>query len=147
MGATLQIPLDSVFPVSVEAVENHGFDLVGSFTVAAPIAGLLLAGLLYLTDTFSTQRLASIAWVNGLQKFWFSGWGVDWLYDHLWVYPFKFLAQINKNDAVDLGYEMVAKLSRDLHHLVSASQTGQVRWYAASMGFGAATIIAIGLLS
>jgi NADH-quinone oxidoreductase subunit L len=146
-GGLLQIPLDSVFPVPVEKSGHHGFDWVGSLTVAAPIAGLIIAVLFYLTDTFSAQRLASIQWVKMLQRFWLSGWGFDRLYDLLLVRPFKLIAEINKNDMVDGAYEAVARLSRSIHRIASASQTGRVRWYAASMGFGAVVIIAIGLLS
>lgn len=146
-GALLRIPLDSVFPVPVEQGLHHGFDPVGSLTLAAPIAGLMIAVLFYVTGTFSAQRLASNEWVKALQRFWFGGWWFDRLYDLLLVRPFKLMAAINKNDAVDGAYEAVAMLSRSIHRIASMSQTGRVRWYAASMGFGAVVIVAIGLLS
>ena len=76
-GGLLQIPLDSVFPVPVEARGHHGFLLVSSLTIAAPIAGLVIAVLFYLTGTFSAQRLKAHSWVKLLQQFWFSGWGLD----------------------------------------------------------------------
>ncbi len=146
-GGMLQIPLDSVFPVTVEEAGHHGFSLVSSLTIAAPIAGLVIAVLFYLTGIFSAQRLKAYNWVNLLQQFWFSGWELDSLYNTLLVRPFKSIAELNKNDIVDSAYAAVAQLSMGFHYLVSASQTGRLRWYAASMGFGAAVIIAIGLLS
>lgn len=146
-GGLLQIPLDSVFPVPAEEGGLHGFSLVGILTTATPIAGLVIAVLFYLTGTFSAQRLASYNWVKLLQQFWFSGWGLDSFYNTLLVRPFKSIAELNKDDVVDSAYTAVAQLSMGFHHLVSTSQTGRLRWYAASMGFGAAVIIAIGLLS
>ncbi len=146
-GGLLQIPLDSVFPVPVEQEAHHGPDLVGGLTVAAPIAGLIIAVLFYLTGTFSARRLASHEWVMTLQRFWFNGWGFDGFYNALLVHPFRFIAGINRNDVIDAPYEAVAMLSRRFHQFASASQTGRVRWYAASMGFGAAVVLAIGLLS
>ncbi|MDD5320811.1 MAG: NADH-quinone oxidoreductase subunit L [Methylococcales bacterium] len=146
-GGMLQIPLDSVFPVPVEDGGHHDFSLVGTITIAAPIFGLVIAIMFYLTGTFSAQRLKAYNWVNLLQQFWFSGWGLDSLYNALLVHPFKSIAELNKDDVVDSAYTAVAQLSIGIHHLVSASQTGRMRWYAASMGFGAAVILAIGLLS
>ncbi|MEC4748470.1 NADH-quinone oxidoreductase subunit L [Methylomicrobium sp. Wu6] len=146
-GGLLQIPLDSAFPVPAEQEAHRHLDWVGGLTVAAPIAGLIIAALFYLTGTFSAERLASIAWGKTLQRFWLSGWAFDWLYDNVLVLPFKWVAEFNKNDGIDGVYEGMATLSRSIHHIASASQSGRLRWYAASMGFAAAVIVAIGLLS
>ncbi|MCL7421273.1 MAG: NADH-quinone oxidoreductase subunit L [Methylobacter sp.] len=145
LGGLLRIPLDSVFPVAVEA--HRGFDAVSVLTLAAPVTGLAIAALFYLIGTFSARRLVSAEWVKGIQNYWFSGWGLDSLYNALLIRPFKAIAGFNKDDVVDAGYIAIAKLSLGLHYLTSASQTGRLRWYAAAMGFGAVLIIAVGLLS
>ncbi|WP_020160981.1 NADH-quinone oxidoreductase subunit L [Methylobacter marinus] len=145
LGGLLRIPLDSVFPVAVEA--HRGFDAVSGITLAAPVAGLAIAALFYLTGTFSVRRLVSSGWGRGIQNYWFSGWGLDSLYNALLIRPFKAIAGFNKDDVVDAGYTAIAKLSLGLHYLTSASQTGRLRGYAAAMGFGAVLIIAVGLLS
>ena len=72
---------------------------------------------------------------------------MDALYDSLLVRPFKAICKLNKNDTVEGVYLGIAWLSRRLHHIASASQTGRVRWYASSLVFGTVVIIAIGLLS
>jgi NADH-quinone oxidoreductase subunit L len=72
---------------------------------------------------------------------------MDALYDSLLVRPFKTITKLNKNDAVDGLYFAIAWLSRVLHRIVSASQTGRVRWYASSIVLGTVAIVAIGLLS
>ena len=146
-GGMLQIPLGSVFPVLVNANPDHTFNLVSAITVAIPVLGLLIAVLFYLTGTFSAQRLANYGWARPLRQFFFGGWGMDALYDSLLVRPFKTITKLNKNDAVDGLYFAIAWVSRGLHRMTSASQTGRVRWYASSLALGTVVIIAIGLLS
>jgi len=146
-GGLLQIPLGSVFPVLVNANPDHTFNLVSAITVATPVLGLLIAVLFYLTGTFSAQRLANYGWARPIRQFFLSGWGMDALYDSLLVRPFKTITKLNKNDAVDGLYFAIAWLSRRLHRMVSASQTGRVRWYASSLALGTVAIVAIGLLS
>jgi NADH-quinone oxidoreductase subunit L len=103
--------------------------------------------LFYLTGTFSAQGLANYGWARAMRQFFLSGWGMDALYDSLLVRPFKTITKLNKNDAVDGLYFAIAGLSRVLHRMVSASQTGRVRWYASSIVLGTVFIIGIGLLS
>lgn len=146
-GGLLQVPLDSVFPVSAKPDAGHTFNLVSALTIAAPFAGLLIAVLFYLTGTFSAQRLANYGWAKPLRQFFLSGWGFDVIYDCLLVRPYTSISKLNKNDVVDSLYLCIAWLSRALHRIVSTSQTGRVRWYASSMVLGTVLIIAIGLLS
>ena len=144
-GGMLQIPLDTVFPNLFNLKADPIF--VSVITIAAPFLGLLIAVLFYLTGTFSAQRLANYCWAKPIRQFFLSGWGMDALYDSLLVRPFKAITKLNKNDAVDGLYLGIAWLSRRLHRMVSASQTGRVRWYASSIVLGTVVIIAIGLLS
>lgn len=145
VGGLLQIPLDSVFPGPIER-ESHSA-LADILTVAAPIAGLLIAVLFYLPGRTSVLSLPSIEWLKPVRRFWYDGWAFDRLYGRLWVRPFKKAAELNKNDVVDTGYEGLARLARNLHRIASASQNGRIRRYAASMGFGAVLILALSLLS
>ncbi|MGZ8160088.1 MAG: NADH-quinone oxidoreductase subunit L, partial [Methylobacter sp.] len=144
-GGMLRIPVDSVFPVLFN--HDHAFDLVSFSTAAAPFIGLLIAVLFYLTGTFSAQRLAGSGLASQMRRLCFNGWGIDALYGALVVRPFKTLTELNKNDAVDGVYTAVALLSRGGHQMISASQTGRIRWYASSMVLGAVVIIAVGWLS
>jgi NADH-quinone oxidoreductase subunit L len=65
----------------------------------------------------------------------------------LLIKPFKAIANLNKNDAVDSVYIGIAWFSQGLHRKLSMSQTGRIHWYASSMVLGTVLIIAIGLLS
>ena len=144
-GGLLQIPLDTVFPDLFNP--EHDPTLISVITIAAPFLGLLIAALFYLTGTFSAQRLVNYGWVKPIRQFFLGGWGLDALYDNLLVRPFKTIVKLNKNDAVDGLYLGIAWLSRRLHLMISATQTGRVRWYASSLVLGTVAIIAIGLLS
>jgi NADH-quinone oxidoreductase subunit L len=143
-GGLLQVPLDTVFPV---IKPEHDPGMVTVITVAAPLIGLLIAALFYLTGTFSAQDFANNYWASPIRQFFFSGWGFDALYDSLLIRPFKAIAGLNKNDAIDGLYRGIALLSRKLHRALSATQTGRVRWYASSLVLGTVVIIAMGLLS
>lgn len=145
LGGMLKIPLDSVFPALFNP--DQGFSLVSVITIAAPFIGLLIATLFYLDGGFSAQHLAGSGWVNRMRIFCFNGWGIDTLYDALVVRPFKSIAKLNKNDALDRVYTAIALLSRGGHLMISASQTGRIRWYVSSMALGTVVIIAIGWLS
>ena len=59
--------------------------------------------------------------------------------------PFIRLAEINKNDVVDLLYRGIAGLARSLHGVLSITQTGKLRWYAANMGAGLLVVLALAL--
>jgi NADH-quinone oxidoreductase subunit L len=144
-GGLLRIPLDSVLPDLFNI--DQGFNLVSFITVTTSFIGLLIAGLFYLTGTFSAQRLEDFDLVKEVQKLFFNGWGMDALYGTLLARPFKAIAKLNKNDAVDGLYTALALLSRGGHLLTSASQTGQIRWYVSLMALGTATILAVGWLS
>ncbi|MDD5461249.1 MAG: NADH-quinone oxidoreductase subunit L [Methylococcales bacterium] len=144
-GGVLQIPLDSVFPVN--PASSDALTLVSVITIAAPFFGLLIAVLFYLTHTFSSQRFANYGWARPVRKLFLSGWGFDALYDGLLVQPFTSIARLNKNDIVDRLYLALAWLGRELHRMISAAQTGRVRWYASSLVLGTVAVIALGLLS
>jgi NADH-quinone oxidoreductase subunit L len=147
IGGPFRIPLDSVFPISIDESDQRPLGLINLITLAAPFTGLLIAMLLYFMNTCSPERPSGIIRIRHLQEFLFGGWGFDWLYGIFLVSPFKYLAIRNKSDFVDEAYSAVTMLSSSLHRYASLSQTGKIRWYATSMGLGAVVIIAIGLLS
>jgi len=143
-GGLLGMQLSSVLP-EIEA--HQASSLVGFLTSAAPFAGILIALLFYGGRAFSVDALVRNPLGAGLQRFWFSGWGMDWLYAALFVKPYRWLAAINKGDAVDGLYRGIIALTRFGHRLLVPTQTGRLRWYAAGMIFGVVLIVAIGVWS
>ena len=61
---------------------------------------------------------------GSLHRFWFADWGIDWLYDRLFVRPVVWIARVNKADVVDSIYDGLASLA-DL--LLSRSQPDRNR--------------------
>jgi NADH-quinone oxidoreductase subunit L len=82
-------------------------------------------------------------WWLAVQRLWFAGWGFDVLYDNTVVRPFLWLAQAGSHDVADALTSGTAWLGRSAHHLLSQTQTGRVRGYAASIAAGAVILIAL----
>jgi NADH-quinone oxidoreductase subunit L len=144
IGGLFPMPLGAVFP-SAEPAEFTA--LMAAITDVAPFVGVVLAGQFYLFRTWSAADLARTDWGSALQRFWFSGWGLDWLYRLLLVRPFLWLAEANRDDVVDDIYAALAYCSRQGHRALAAAQNGQLRWYAAGMASGALLIIALGIMA
>lgn len=83
------------------------------------------------------ERLAPI------RAYFYSGWGFDFLYDLILVRPFAFIARLNRNDFIDHFFSFVAWVNMTFNRLLSLSQTGKLRWYAAVIGTGAAVLIVL----
>jgi NADH-quinone oxidoreductase subunit L len=107
------------------------------------VTGVYAAYLLFLRHRGFIETLLRKRVPQVLSRLWFSGWGFDFVYDRVLVRPFFWVAHINRDDLLDLLYGGVAWYSRRLHGLLSATQTGRVRWYAAVIAFGAAVTIGI----
>ena len=81
-----------------------------------------------------------------IHHFLYTGWGFDWLYDRLFVRPFKAIAFGNASDFVDKFFVGLAGLARYGNLALSATQTGRLRNYVTGMLIGAILIAAIVLL-
>jgi NADH-quinone oxidoreductase subunit L len=138
-GGLAQLPL---FPALPETGVEEATGAIGLLTTAAPFLGVAIGCLVYRAGAEAVLELAG---GEALKRLWFSGWGMDWLYDRLFVFPFVALARLNQADAVDDPYRGVAALARLGHRLLTPTQTGQLRRYAAGMLFGAALILAVGV--
>ncbi|SDJ82989.1 NADH-quinone oxidoreductase subunit L [Microbulbifer yueqingensis] len=133
-GGLLAPPLQGVFPARDG---SHAPLVVEGIAIAMPLLGLLTAWLM-----FSKGRNL-LRPFNPLERFLFSGWGFDWLYDRILVRPLVWLANINSGDIVDSVYRGSAEASRRLHLLASQTQNGQVRWYLGSLAAGSILLLAI----
>ena len=145
-GGWIPVPLDAVFSHGAEHEEHHISAVMHGVMIALPLAGIAISYLFYGSGALSAERLMSLPISRALHRFWNSGWGMDRLYDFLFVNPFLYLARVNAKDIVDAFYNMLAALSRAGHLLIVRSQTGYLRWYALSMAAGLVLIIAVGVL-
>lgn len=143
IGGLIHVPLEPVFPVPAELPELAG--MVNILTYVAPFVGIAVAYLFFYRNRELTETVAGHSLGNMAQRFWFSGWGFDWLYQKLLVNPFMWFVRVNKKDVVDAGYTLIAWVTRLLHRLLSVSQTGRVQWYAAGIALGVVVIVGLGV--
>jgi NADH-quinone oxidoreductase subunit L len=151
VGGYLKQPLlgflHSALPSAIEA---HAGALTEIRSEA--IAGLIFLVGLYFAYLFHLQKrnLADALVLNPigrtLHQWWFADWGFDWIYDKVFVQPFIWVTQTNKSDFVDAFYTGIAWLTQWFYRGLSSTETGRVRWYAASVAAGSVLFIAMVLL-
>jgi NADH-quinone oxidoreductase subunit L len=162
LGGFIPLPLHTALP---DAAHPAGGAALALELIAAAVSvlGVYLAYHLFLSRPHSVDELEKAtadlagrlagtraqAWITegGLRRFWHAGWGFDWLYDLIFVRPFYWVARVNRHDVVDDIYSGVAWLSRIFHRLLSYTQTGRLRWYAAGLAGGSVIIVAIAVFS
>jgi NADH-quinone oxidoreductase subunit L len=84
-----------------------------------------------------------VAASNPIRRLWYAGWGFDWLYDHIFVRPVIWMANVNARDAIDAIYTGLASLALLGYRALSATQTGNLRWYAAAIAGGSVVFVAV----
>ena len=114
-----------------------------AIVTVAFLVGLYVAWLLFLNKRGWADAVARPALSRALHRFWFSDWGMDWLYDRLFVRPVMWFARADKSDRVDLIYDGIAGLCRVSYRGLRATENGKVRWYAAGIALGTAILIAV----
>ncbi len=120
----------------------HAFGIAIA-TMVVPLLGVGVGLLAFGWRVIDVEALADSAAGGALKRFFFSGWGFDWLYDNIVVKPVTWVARINKGDIVDWIYRITVAITRGAHHVGSLTQSGRLRWYAANMAFGLALFLLI----
>ncbi|MGH9350686.1 MAG: proton-conducting transporter membrane subunit, partial [Terriglobia bacterium] len=125
-----------------------GMSELGSelWVTLAFLVGLVVSYYLYLVRPSIVEAITAPALSKALHEFWFSDWGMDWLYDRLFVRPIIWFARVDKNDFIDGFYNGCAALSLAFYRGLRTTETGRVRWYAAGIVFGSVVFVAIVLL-
>lgn len=145
-GGWIQIPVDAVFSHGEVHEEHHISGLMHAIMIAVPLLGIGVSYLFFMSKTFSAEKLLANPLAASLHRFWFSGWGMDALYDFLFVRPFVFLARLNKKDLIDALYALLVEISRTAHVMLSRTQTGRLGWYALSIAGGVLILITLGVM-
>lgn len=139
--------------------------------IAASLGSIALAYLLFLRYPAFLHRLMLIPALARIREFWHFGWGFDSFYEFLFVRPYVWLAhadqrdviddiyrmafactlrwlqKINRHDLIDNIYSGLAELCLFFHRALSATQSGQVRRYAAVIAAGSIGIIFMGVFA
>lgn len=112
----------------------------------ASVAGIVLGYLFFMRLANWKPRFAESTLYHGVRDFFFAGWGIDWLYDRLFVRPYVYLTTLNHRDVVDAIYTGVAMAAVAGNRAASATQSGRLRNYATALAFGAVLIAVVVLL-
>jgi NADH-quinone oxidoreductase subunit L len=93
-----------------------------------------------------TAALAGSPTGKVLHRYWFGGWGFDALYDRILVRPYVFLARIDKDDIIDSFFDLMSWFGGLAHRVLSTTQNGRMRTYAAGLAIGAAVVVGMAVL-
>ncbi|SFP27132.1 NADH-quinone oxidoreductase subunit L [Pseudomonas borbori] len=143
IGALISPPLAGVLPQSVGHAGGEAKHSLEIASGAIALTGILLAALLFLGQRRFATALAQSAPGRFLSSWWFVAWGFDWLYDKLFVQPYLLVCRLLGRDPIDRSIGLIPRLARGSNSLLARSQTGQVRWYAASIAGGAVLVLAV----
>jgi NADH-quinone oxidoreductase subunit L len=130
---------NSLQSVKVTDVAYESEFMLQVFAATAGLLGIFIAYWFWLRKPGSASAYEK----SKVSYFFYKGWGFDWLYDRIFVYPIMWLSQINKKDFIDKIYNGIAFIAGILHHTFSLSQTGRLRWYAMGIVFGAVIILTV----
>ena len=141
IGALITQPLHGVLPESVGhagGAAKHSLEVVSG---CLAIAGVILAGLLFLGNRRVASAIARSAPGRFFSAWWYAAWGFDWLYDKLFVKPYLLLCHLLRNDPLDHTIGLIPQLVRSAHNALSVTENGYLRWYAASLVAGAVLVL------
>lgn len=142
IGALIVPPLHGVLPAGAEGElsAKHYLELISGLI---SIGGILIAAWLFLGERRWVSRMAKTVGGKTLVQIWLHAWGFDWLYDKVFVQPYLWLTRLLGGDPFNRTLNIVASAVRQANRLVVFTETGQLRWYATSVGFGALFILAL----
>lgn len=149
LGALIVPPLTNVLPLSAgvlleQAGHAHGKHTAEFIAMGAMFAGLVIGLFLYAVNK---GKLVASFKQTGFGKacnYWcFNGLGFDALYDLLFVKPFMLIGKLLKSDPVDKLWNVLPMLAMFGNRVTNLLQSGSLRGYAVSFGFGMACLLVL----
>jgi NADH-quinone oxidoreductase subunit L len=110
------------------------------------LIGIIFAYRVFLHSPQHTGRMENVMRspvMVAMKNFLYLGWNFDLLYDQFIVKPFVQIARFNRKDFIDFIYRGMTVIILALNRILSFTQSGKVRWYAAGIGVGAVIFIGI----
>jgi NADH-quinone oxidoreductase subunit L len=141
LGAWLYPHLGEQFPPAPGESTESGHTLLQVLAIGTVIAGLALAGWLFLARRQWLQEQVRQGPGAFLWRLWNQAWGFDAVYDGLLVKPWQFMVRILRWDFVYMTLNLLALLAKLLNRGLVRAQNGRVRTYASAMIFGATVIL------
>ncbi len=139
--------LQQVLPASVER-GSVGLEAVLQVIAALVVlGGVAAAWWLFVRRADATARAVATPAGRALHRYWYAGWGFDWLYERALVRPYTWLARVDRDDVVDLAYRGVAWVTRGAWAELRLTEAGRVRLYAAGIALGAVGAVVLVVFS
>ncbi len=114
-----------------------------SLVTLAFLIGIYLAYFFFIQHREYAEAITAPAISKALHRFWYSDWGMDWLYERVFVRPVIWIAQFDKRDFVDDIYTGIGLVTELFYYGVRKTETGRMRWYAAGIAAGSIIFVAI----
>ncbi len=129
----------------VQQGATRGMSELGSESIVtlAFLVGIYIAYYFFIQHREYAESLTAPAIAKALHRFWFSDWGMDWLYERVFVRPVIWVAQFDRRDFVDYIYTGIGLTTKLFYHGVRRTETGRMRWYAAGIAAGSIIFVAI----
>jgi NADH-quinone oxidoreductase subunit L len=143
VGAQIAPPLAAVLPADPGQGGEELKHQLEWLSAGIVIIGIALAAALFLGRRQLASSVAGSAPGRLIGGLWLNAWGFDYIYDRIFVRPYCWLAERLRHDPVDQGLRVIPLLARAGHDLLSMTQNGQLRWYAASIAMGAILVVAV----
>ena len=143
IGAMIHPPLAGVLPASVGEAGGELKHKLEWLSGGIAVLGIIIAAALFLGERRLVRAVADSGIGRLLGNWWRNAWGFDWLYDHVFVKPLMFIANVNRRDIFDQLLIVITQTTKLGHNAMSATETGRVRWYAASIAIGAVVVLAV----
>jgi NADH-quinone oxidoreductase subunit L len=121
---------------SHEGISEVVFQVIASLTT---FLGIYIAYRLY----YRKSAFAEVLEKSRVNKFFYSGWGFDKLYDVLIVRPIVWLSEIDKEDFTDNFNKGLANIAIMFNRILSITQSGKLRWYIIAFAFGITLLITL----
>ncbi len=142
VGGMIHPPLANVLPANPAEEGGSTQIQVELLSGAVALCGIAIAGWRFFGQPRLLQWLEGTGLARLLSRYWYSAFGFDWLYDRLFVKPFLWAVRVNSKDVFDQIIGTIPVLLTSLNKATALSQSGRLRWYTASVAFGAVLIIA-----
>jgi NADH-quinone oxidoreductase subunit L len=140
-GGFIHLPLDGASSATV--ADPAGGTWVEHLPVAVSLIGIALAWLLFLRAPQLPAALTTAPATRWIGALWRNAWGFDAVYSVLFVRPFVWLAQANRNDIIDQIVGVIPASLRGLGAVATMTQNGNLRWYAAVAGAGLCLLLGL----
>ncbi len=133
-------------PAVLVGISNQKEFVLQTIPSVISLAGIYLAYLFFLRSPELSSRIVNMKIGVTLHKLWFSDWGFDWFYNMLFVKPYVWFADFNREDYIDRIYAGIARVNEIANRILSLTQTGKVRWYVTGIAIGGVGLITIMVL-